>query len=124
MSIHAGLKIEEFDNHVSGPYFPIKDIYGNESFLSPYDVRKVLIVGWVCFLVSWLINIPYYIVHPSAVEMDPLSDDKKKLFMFGKDVFSSGEEEPSLDEVESDYFWKYGTVSLFFNLQQEKRWRV
>ena len=115
MSIHAGLKIEEFDNHVSGPYFPIKDIYGNESFLPPYYVRKVLIVGWVCFLVSWLINIPYYIVHPAAVEMDPLSDDKKKLFMFGKDVFSSEKEEPSLDdEVEGDSLIKICAITSTF----------
>merc|ERR1711874_676970 len=58
-------------------------------------------VGWACFLGSWLINIAYYKFHPSAVEMSPLSNDKKTLFVFGRDVFSSENHQPSLDaEVE------------------------
>ena len=67
----------------------IKDIYGNDHNLTPLNIQVMLGVGWACFLGSWLINIAYYKFHPSAVEMDPRSDDKKTLFVFGRDVFSS-----------------------------------
>ena len=67
----------------------IKDIYGNDHYLAKHHVRVMLGVGWACFLGSWLINIAYYKFHPSAVEMDPRSDDKKTIFVFGRDVFSS-----------------------------------
>ena len=52
----------------------IKDIYGNDHDLTPHHVRVMLVVGWACFLGSWLINIAYYKFHPSAVEMFSLSD--------------------------------------------------
>ena len=65
----------------------IKDIYGNAHDLTPLNVHVMLGVGWACFLGSWLINIAYYKFHPSAVEVFDLSE-KKKLFVFGKDVFS------------------------------------
>ena len=74
----------------------LKDIYGNDHNLKPYHVLAMLGVGWACFLGSWLFNIAYYKFHPSAVEMFSLSD-KRKLFMFGRDVFSSGKKEPLLD---------------------------
>ena len=82
----------------------INDIYGNDYDLKPYHVHVMLGVGWACFLGSWLINIAYYKVHPSAVEVFSLSvfSDKKKLFMFGRDVFLSGKK-PSLHaEVEGN----------------------
>ena len=82
----------------------IIDTYGNDHPLTQHQVRVMLAVGWACFLGSWLINIAYYKFHPSAVEVFSLSD-KRKLFMFGKDVFSSGEKVPSLHgEVEGDTF--------------------
>ena len=71
----------------------IKDIYGIDHDLRPYHIHVMLGVGWACFLGSWLINIAYYTFHPSFVEIFPLSN-KRKLFMFGKDVFSSGNREP------------------------------
>ena len=78
----------------------IKDIYGKEHELTPHHVRVMLGVGWACFLGSWLINIAYYKFHPSAVEVFSLSD-KRKLFMFGRDVCSCGKKESSLrGEVE------------------------
>ena len=82
----------------------IKDIYGNEHDFRPHHVRVMLAVGWACFLGSWLINIAYYKFHPSAVDVFSLSD-KRKLFVFGKDVFSSEKKVPSLHgEVEGDTF--------------------
>ena len=92
----------------------IKDIYGIDHDLTPYHIHVMLEVGWACFLGSWVFNVIYYNVHPSAVEMWPLYD-KKKLFMFGKDVFSSEKEEPSLDdEVEGDSLIKICAITSIF----------
>ena len=79
----------------------ITDISGNDHALTPHHVRVMLAVGWACFLGSWLVNIAYYKVHPSAVDVFSLSD-KWKLYVFGKDVFSSGndQEQPSRGDVE------------------------
>ena len=81
----------------------MKDTYGNDHDLKPLNIIVMLAVGWACFLGSWLINIAYYKFHPSAVEMDPRSDDKKTLFVFGRDVFSSENKKPLLD-AEGDSF--------------------
>ena len=95
MSIYTGLNIRE--------EMTIKDIYGNDHDLKPHHVHVMLGVGWACFLGSWLINIAYYQFHPSAVDVFSLSD-KKKLYMIGRDVFSSGKKEPSLDgELEGEF---------------------
>merc|ERR1719220_1789891 len=78
----------------------ITDIYGNDHDLTQHHVRVMLTVGWFFFLVSWLVNIAYYKFHPSAVEVFDLSD-KWKLYVFGRDVFSSGnEKQPSRGDVE------------------------
>ena len=78
----------------------IKDIHGNDHDLTQHQVRVMLAVGWACFLGSWLVNIAYYKFHPSAVEVFSLSD-KRKLYVFGTDVFSSGNKaQPSQGDVE------------------------
>ena len=80
----------------------IKDIYGNDHNLSQHHVIVMLAVGWACFLGSWLVNIAYYKVHPSAVEVFDLSD-KRKLYVFGKDVFcSENKEQKSKGDVEGN----------------------
>ena len=82
----------------------IKDIYGNDHDLSPHHVILLLIVGWACFLGSWLVNIAYYKFHPSAVDVFSLSD-KRMLYVFGRDVFSSGnKEKPSDCHAEGNLF--------------------
>ena len=78
----------------------IKDIYGIDHDLTSKHVYVMLGVGWTCFLGSWLINIVYYKVHPSAVDFLSFSD-KKRLYVFGTDVFSSTtKEQPSHGDVE------------------------
>ena len=94
MSIHTVLKIGERKT------VEMKDSDGKDHDLSQLHVIIMLAVSWACFLGSWLINIAYYSVHPSAVEVFSLSE-KMKLFMFGRDVFSSEKNDPSAqDEVE------------------------
>ena len=83
------------------------DIYGNPEELTPQNVHVMLAVGWGCFLGSWLINIAYYKFHPSAVEVFSLSD-KRKLYVFGRDVFSSGNKgKPSQGDVEG---WNFVNI--------------
>ena len=74
----------------------IKDIYGNAHDLTPHHVRVMLGVGWACFIGTWLINIAFYKFHPSKVDVFSLYD-KKKLYVFGRDVFSRNKEHPSHD---------------------------
>ena len=90
----------------------IKDIYGDDHDLSPHHVYVMLAVGWACFLGSWLINIAYYKFHPSAVDVFSLSD-KRKLYVFGRDVFS-GKKDPSLHgEAEGEISHKKYTTVLY-----------
>ena len=96
LSIDTGLNIREG--------MIIKDIYGNDHDLTQHHVRVMVGVGWACFLGSWLINIAYYKFHPSSVDLFSFSE-KKKLCVFGKDVFSlSNKTKRSLsqEEVEGD----------------------
>ena len=96
MSIHTGLEIGKKETIK----IKMKDTYGNDHDLEPLNIIVMLAVGWACFLGSWLINIAYYKVHPSAVDVFSLSD-KKKLYVFGTDVFSSGNKgKPSQGDVE------------------------
>ena len=96
----------------------IKDIYGNAHDLTPLNVHVMLGVGWASFLGSWLINIVYYKFHPSAVEMDPRSDEKKTLFVFGRDVFSSENQKPSLDaEVAGEFLFRNVTSFICINIK-------
>ena len=102
----------------------IKDIYGNDHDLTPLNVHVMLGVGWASFLGSWLINIAYYKFHPSAVEMDPRSDEKKTLFVFGRDVFSSENQKPSLDaEVEGEFLFRNITSFICINIKNCRRER-
>ena len=80
----------------------ITDISGNDHPLRRPHVIVMLAVGWACFLGSWLVNIAYYKVHPSAVDVFSLSD-KWKLYVFGTDVFFSRKKDASLlCEVEGE----------------------
>ena len=84
----------------------IKDIYGNDHELTQHHVRVMVGVGWACFLGSWIINIAYYKFHPSSVDLFSFSE-KKKLYVFGKDVFSLSQKTKrsrSQEEVEGDIY--------------------
>ena len=81
----------------------IKDIYGNVHHLTQNHVRVMVGVGWACFLGSWIINIAYYKFHPSSVDLS----EKKKLYVFGTDVFSllnKTKRSRSQEEVEGDIY--------------------
>ena len=83
----------------------IIDIFGTDHDLTKLHVRVILIVGWACFLGSWIINLGYYKFHPSSVA----SDFKKKneIFILGQKtkvpwqkVTEDGEKDPEANKFE------------------------
>ena len=46
------------------------DMNGNIKFISPATVHVMLAVGWGAFIVSWIVNIIYYLLHPLAIDID------------------------------------------------------
>ena len=95
LSVHTELNIEE-GMKIRDIYGNDKDINGNEHDLTPHHVHVMLGVGWASYLGSWIINIAYYKFHPSAVVFELYLSDKRKLFIFGTDVFSAGIKKLSL----------------------------
>ena len=59
----------------------INDVNGRPHPLSQDHVQMILVIGWVSFLLSWMFNIMYYRVHPSAVDFN-LKSFKAKLFIW------------------------------------------
>ena len=48
----------------------------------------MIVVGWICFLGSWLFNIAYYILHPSHVFFSIKTIiSEKKLYVCGKECY-------------------------------------
>ena len=48
----------------------IKDVNGRPYDLTQYHVQMIMVTGWVAFFLSWISNILYYKVHPSAVDFN------------------------------------------------------
>ena len=65
----------------------IKDVNGRPHPLTEYQVQMILVIGWVCFFLSWICNIIYYKVHPSGVDFN-LGRSRARLFIYflGKKV--------------------------------------
>ena len=49
----------------------IKDVNGRPHDLTQHQVQMIMVIGWVAFFLSWISNILYYKVHPSAVDFSP-----------------------------------------------------
>ena len=46
------------------------DVNGNSHEFTSYHVHMMMAVGWVCFILAWILNIVYYFLHPSAVDFE------------------------------------------------------
>ena len=57
----------------------IKDVNGRPHDLTQYQVQMIMTFGWAAFFLSWISNILYYKVHPSAVDFNPR---RSKLFIY------------------------------------------
>ena len=57
------------------------DVHGRVETLAGAKFMMILVFGWVSFLLSWMFNIMYYRVHPSAVDFNP-SRARARLFIY------------------------------------------
>ena len=48
----------------------IIDVNGMEQDISCYHISMMLLAGWICFLLSSLLNLIYYAIHPSGVDFN------------------------------------------------------
>ena len=47
------------------------DVHGNPHKLTQTQVSSLILIGWVAFFLSWIMNILYYKLHPSDVDFSP-----------------------------------------------------
>ena len=59
----------------------IVDLNGRPSYLTKFEVNMILLIGWAAFIVSNLLNMVHYTVHPSEVDFN-LSRFKTRLFIY------------------------------------------
>ena len=59
----------------------IFDANGRPHSLTQHHVVMILVIGWTSFIMSWIFNILYYKVHPSAVDFK-LKRVRAKMFIY------------------------------------------
>ena len=59
----------------------IVDLNGRPSYLTQFEVHMILVIGWAAFIISNLLNIIHYTVHPSQVDFS-LSRFRTRLFVY------------------------------------------
>ena len=59
----------------------IVDLNGRPSYLSQFEVHMILLIGWGAFIISNLLNMVHYTVHPSEVDFN-LSRFRTRLFVY------------------------------------------
>ena len=54
------------------PWFSMNliDVNGMDHDLKTYHITMMLLFGWFFFIVSYIVNIVYYIIHPSGVNLN------------------------------------------------------
>ena len=68
------------------------DVNGNPHPMTKFQVRMMIMIGWLAFLLAWLMNILFYKVHPSFVDFSPKRfKDKCFIYFLGRKlVFFKG----------------------------------
>ena len=59
----------------------ILDVNGRPHSLTRHHIVMILVIGWTSFIMSWIFNILYYKVHPSAVDFK-LKRVRARLFIY------------------------------------------
>ena len=63
------------------------DVNGYPHELTPHQARMMMTVGWLAFLLSWIMNILFYATHPSAVDLSPKRlGEKCSIHILGKKI--------------------------------------
>ena len=61
------------------------DVNGNSHKMTKFQVRMIILTGWLSFLSSWIVIILFYTVHPSSVDINPKRFKHKCfIYIFGK----------------------------------------
>ena len=67
------------------------DVNGNPHPLTRFQVRMMIMIGWLAFLLAGLMNILFYKVHPSFVDFNPKRfKDKCVIYVFGRKIVFFG----------------------------------
>ena len=59
----------------------IVDFNGRPSYLTQFEVHMILLIGWVAFIMSNLVLIVHYLLHPSHVDFN-LSRFRTRFFVY------------------------------------------
>ena len=63
------------------------DVNGNPHPMTKFQVRMMIMIGWLAFLLAGLMNILFYKVHPSFVDFDPKRlKEKCFIYLFGRKI--------------------------------------
>ena len=83
------------------------DINGRTISLSSNGVTCVLVIGWLSYLLSLILNIIYYYIHPSRLDFD-LRRFKRRIVLYicGKKMFQRG-------SLYSTILMNYSYISYF-----------
>ena len=61
------------------------DLNGNPHPLTKFQVRMMIMIGWLAFLLAGLMNVLFYKVHPSFVDFNPKRLNQKCfIYLFGR----------------------------------------
>ena len=64
------------------------DVNGNPHPMTKFQVRIMIMIGWLTFLLAALMNILFYKVHPSFVDFKPKRfKERCFIYLFGKKIF-------------------------------------
>ena len=67
------------------------DVNGNPHPLTKLQVRMMIMIGWLAFLLAGLMDILFYKVHPSFVDFSPKRfKERCYIYVFGKKRFLFG----------------------------------
>ena len=67
------------------------DVNGNPHPLTKFQVRMMIMIGWLAFLLAGLMNLLFYKVHPSFVDFSPKRfKDKCFIYVFGRKMVFFG----------------------------------
>ena len=59
----------------------------NPDLMTKFQVRMMIMIGWLAFLFAGLMNVLFYKVHPSFVDFSPKRLKKKCfIYIFGRKI--------------------------------------
>ena len=76
------------------------DVNGMVHEINCYHISMMLLAGWICFLLSFILNIVYYAIHPSGVDFNKERFDKRFYFhLCGTEIGMCGPKVSQMKDV-------------------------